>query len=114
MQFRVLADYEVNDPHPLRLLAGTEVKAIKTDNSWPGWLWIESDGQSGWIPESYLAESPDGRLRTSREFNGTELSALRHAILNALETESGWIFARSESGETGWFPMFNLRPHQNT
>jgi hypothetical protein len=113
-QYRVLADYEVNDPHPLRLPMNTVVKVRRTDDSWPGWLWVEADGQTGWIAEAFLKAEENGDLRTIRDYDGTELSAKRDQILTATESVSGWIVARSASGETGWFPLFNLRPCQQT
>lgn len=114
MQYRVLADYEVNDPHPLVVRAKTAVRALRTDPGWPGWVWVESEGQTGWIAEAFLDTDADGTLRTNRDYNGTELSAKRDEILTELESRNGWIMARSEAGETGWFPLFNLRPRRST
>lgn len=113
-RFRVLADYEVNDPHPLQLPSGTEVRILRSDLSWPGWVWVEAGRQTGWIPESCLDAATPGPGRTSRAFDGSDLSARRGEILDLIEEAPGWILARRESGETGWFPLFNLKPHQHT
>lgn len=113
-QYRVLSDYEVNDPHPLRLAANVAVRVVRTDASWPGWLWVEADGQSGWIAEAFLDKQANGDYLTLRDYNGTELSARKDDVLIELESIGGWIFARSASGKTGWFPLFNLRPLPRT
>lgn len=108
-QFRVLADYEVNDPHPLILKSGTPVRILRNDLSWPGWLWVEAENQAGWIPEAFLKiNGPEAT--TVRDFNGRDLSASRHEELLAIEEAPGWIFAENARMETGWFPLFNLRP----
>lgn len=110
-RYFVLADYEVHDPHPLRLSAGTCVQLLKPDGSWPGWVWVESAGQRGWLPETFLEMQGGGECVCQREFDGTELSAARGEQLLALETVSGWIYAQSlATGRRGWFPLFNLRP----
>lgn len=109
-QFRVLADYEVLDPHPLRLPAGAEVRLIQVDTSWPGWVWVEADTQAGWIPESFLDTAPVGNPVVRRAFDGSDLSARRGEFLVAEEAAPGWIYARNAAGQQGWFPLFNLRP----
>ncbi|MEY3001180.1 MAG: hypothetical protein RL648_1394 [Verrucomicrobiota bacterium] len=109
--FTVLADYEVHDPHPLRLPRGAEVRIIRGDTTWPGWLWVESTDQKGWLPESFLAiEEGAAQAILEAAFDGTELSARRGTTLTALSHAPGWIFARHPDGHTGWFPLFNLRP----
>ena len=108
-QFRVLADYEVNDPHPLILKGGTAVQILRNDQSWPGWLWVEAGNQAGWIPESFL-EMSGTAATTGRDFNGRDLSARRQEVLLAIEEAPGWIFAENARKERGWFPLFNLRP----
>lgn len=113
--FTVLADYDVIDPHPLRLPGGSAVRIIRSDTTWPGWLWVEATGQRGWIPESFLTIEPNGvDAVLSEPFDGTELSARRATALTALAEAPGWIFARHPNGQTGWFPLFNLRPCLDT
>lgn len=113
-RYRVLVDYEVNDPHPLRLETGQAVRRVQQDTGWPGWVWVDAGPQAGWIPESCL--SPEGApdTRVQRAFDGGDLSARRGDLLEALEEAPGWIYARKESGETGWFPLFNLKPVRRT
>jgi hypothetical protein len=112
--FRVLADYEVNDPHPLRLQAGAPVKVLRADLGWPGWLWIEAGDQTGWIPESFLRGVGSDNPVTARAFDGADLSARRGDALRALEEAPGWIYAEGGAGRRGWFPLFNLRPLPRT
>ncbi len=110
-RYRVLADYEVLDSHPLRIPEGAEVKVLREDDRWPGWVWVRYASDQGWMPAGFLG--PEGGFplrRCQRPFDGIELSACRGEILTAMETESGWIFARRENGEEGWFPLFNLKP----
>lgn len=113
-QFRVLSDYEVHDPHPLILGADIEVKLIRNDVSWPGWVWVEVAEMSGWIPESHLGAGSGSRRRTLKAFNGQDLSGRRGEILTALEEAPGWIYATNANGDRGWFPLFNLKPHPQT
>lgn len=110
-QFRVLADYEVVDPHPLRVRAGNTVRPQREDSGWPGWVWVEVPQQhAGWIPVSCLENARAESTICRMDFDGTDLSACRGDLLTALHTEPGWIFARHPDGRTGWFPLFNLKP----
>lgn len=108
--FRVLADYEVNDRHPLRAQPGDAATILHTDSTWPGWAWIETLDTTGWAPLSHLQSSLPGTTRFSKPFDGTELSAQKDAVLTAIAEESGWIFAQDAQLRRGWFPLFNLRP----
>ena len=114
VQFRVLADYEVNEPHPLQLKAGDTVKPLRKDLSWPGWVWVEFGEKDGWVPESFLDDLADAHATSARAFDGSDLSARRGELLTLLEEAPGWIYARRETGETGWFPLFNLKPVRHT
>ena len=111
-QYRVLADYEVNDPHPLILARGVAVRVVRHDAGWPGWAWVQSGNEAGWIPEACLEDASLPETVTGRPFNGTDLSARRGATLTVLESAPGWIFAQDEAGGKGWFPLFNLKPVQ--
>jgi uncharacterized protein YgiM (DUF1202 family) len=111
--YTVLADYEVIDPHPLQVQAGDVVTVIRNDQSWKGWVWVQAGTTHGWIPLCHLdseAASPGSDCAVVKAFDGTDLSARKGDQLQALETVSGWIYARSTDGRSGWFPLFNLKP----
>jgi len=112
--YRVLADYEVTDHRPLILGAGESVEVLRTDQSWPGWVWVKSGETAGWIPEGYLVKAAGAATTLARPFNGNDLSAKRGELLRAQESANGWILAINESGNSGWFPLFNLRPVPQT
>lgn len=111
--FRAISEYEVSYPHPVVFKAGDSVKIIKSDASWPGWVWVEiSDGNQGWAPRSVLAagNEDNGESVALAHYNGTELSAAKGERLEGLHEESGWVWCRGEDGSEGWFPLFNLKP----
>ena len=112
--YLVRADYEVIDPRPLILPEKVQVEVIRKDDNWPGGVWIKDEKQAGWIPETHLDSSDQPSAMTVMPFNGTELSAHKGELLHAVGSAPGWIFARNERQETGWFPLFNLRPVQQT
>ncbi len=114
LSYRVLADYEVNDPHPLRLEAGAAVTIRQRDSGWPGWVWVEAGDQAGWMPESRLRDPGAAVTVTARPFDGSDLSARRGELLRVLESEPGWVYAEDAAGRRGWFPLFNLRPLPQT
>lgn len=109
-QYRVLADYEVTDPRPLILDAGTEVAIVRKDPAWPGWVWIEKGADHGWIPEGFLDNPQEASTRTVKPFIGRDLSAHKGALLTARDSAPGWIYAMDADEQTGWFPLFNLKP----
>lgn len=111
--FRAISDYEVSYPRPVVFKSGDSVKVIKSDASWPGWVWVEtSDGNQGWAPRSVLGgNSEDGNVFAAlADYNGTELSAAKGERLEGLHEESGWVWCRRGDSSEGWFPLFNLKP----
>lgn len=109
-QYRVLADYEVTDPRPLILGVGAEVALVRKDPAWPGWVWVECGADHGWIPENFLADTAGATTTTIKPFNGRDLSAHKGALLSARDSAPGWIYAMDADEQTGWFPLFNLKP----
>jgi hypothetical protein len=58
----------------------------------------------GWVPENWvIIEGKTCRLR--RDYNARELSVSEGEVLTASLIESGWVWATSQSGETGWVPQ---------
>jgi hypothetical protein len=114
VQYQVIADYEVHDPHPLILEADAQVRTLRKDLSWPGWVWIEAKNLRGWIPEAFLKDAEARETTTACAFDGTDLSARKDQLLTRLDAAPGWIYALNEEGFKGWFPHFNLRPRQDT
>jgi hypothetical protein len=111
--FRAISEYEVSYPRPVVFQTGDSVKIIKSDASWPGWVWVEtSDGNQGWAPRSVLSvgSAETGDCLASAAYNGTELSAAKGERLEGLHEESGWVWCRRDDGSEGWFPLFNLKP----
>ena len=113
-RYRVLIDYEVNDPHPLVLHTNSAVECIRKDAGWPGWVWVQAGDQTGWMPEDCLHSAEIGPTCTTKPFDGTELSARRGEILTVVDSAPGWILGRKADGSEGWFPLFNLRPDRQT
>jgi len=69
-----------------------------------GWVWCEApDGRSGWAPRGWLAEA-GGMWTARRDYDAIELTVAPGEVLEVVLEESGFYWARKETGETGWVP----------
>jgi uncharacterized protein YgiM (DUF1202 family) len=100
---RVLKSYQSAYPDPLVLSRGDELRLIRADPEWPGWLFCQdSSGRQGWVPLSYL--HGDDILTLTRDYDATELTVSEDERFELLENESGWYRVRISDGKIGWIP----------
>jgi hypothetical protein len=105
---RVISDYQSPFPTPLRVGKGQELAIGSRESEWPGWIWCTApDGQSGWVPESYVARRGD-RARVLRGYDASELSVRAGEEVAAGIEESGWIWCTNQEGQVGWVPAKHL------
>lgn len=110
---RVTTSHSARAGVPLRLTAGQEVTVGRRDDEWPAWVWCETaDGNSGWVPEAYLArEAPEfDRASALHDYDATELNAAEGAVLEVVAEEGGWLRCRTDDGHTGWIPERDVEP----
>jgi hypothetical protein len=70
----------------------------------PGWTWCRGpDGREGWVPDGWCV-AEDGGLRLTRDFDALELTVAAGDRLRLIHSESGFIFAETVTGATGWVP----------
>ena len=109
MEVTVTKDYRSAYPEPPKAKAGDMLRPTPKDSEWPGWIWCTSeDGNSGWLPESYVDIS-DNNCTMRRDYDATELTISAGDRLTVMEEESGWLFCRDENGNRGWVPKENTR-----
>jgi uncharacterized protein YgiM (DUF1202 family) len=104
----IIKDYITSYPDPLKLKKGDEVTITPKESEWPGWVWCTTmQNKSGWAPERYLSiEDNIGVL--NRDYDATELNAVKGEKVVILYEESGWGWCRKETGECGWVPLENI------
>jgi hypothetical protein len=61
------------------------------------------------VPQNWLELDKEGAMLL-RDYSARELSVVPGQILSATLSESGWVWATTESGEEGWVPLENLSP----
>ena len=105
----VVVAYEAAYPDRFVLRTGDRVKIGHKKSEWSGWLWCtDGNGNSRWIPESYVARDNDtGRML--RDYDSTELSVAVGEELTVLQQESGWFWCTNQSGQSGWVPAANVQ-----
>ena len=104
-QRRILSPYVGAYPNPIRFAAGDRVNASKTDEEYPGWTWVTTaDGNSGWAPQSYLAETAGGTTATT-DYSARELTTKVGEIVELLHELNGWCWVRNSVNEEGWIPI---------
>jgi uncharacterized protein YgiM (DUF1202 family) len=105
---RVIADYQSPYPSPLKVSAGEEMAIGSRKSEWPGWIWCTTpDGQSGWMPEAYVARRGDVGTAL-HDYDATELSVRTGQEVATGKEESGWIWCTDRDGQSGWVPEQHL------
>lgn len=106
--YRVEKAYQAVYADPLAARKGERLRFERRASEWAGWLWCtNSAGQSAWVPEAWVVL--EGRSCVmQRDYDATELSVESGERIAADLVESGWAWATTESGESGWVPLDNL------
>lgn len=109
---RVVETHCTSDPNPIRFRVGDTLGVGHHDQVWKHYLWgTDQTGRSGWVPESYLEITPDGRQAMAlRDYDSTELTVGRNEILDVLDEVGGWYLCRARSGMSGWVPSTSVEP----
>ena len=104
-RYRAIADYDSAFSEPLELQAGERVRFERRDTEWEGWVWCTSEsGRAGWGPEAWLTiDGPFAVLR--RDYCARELTIRRGTFVRGSLIESGWLWATTDAGASGWVPL---------
>ncbi|MBK8552202.1 MAG: hypothetical protein IPL53_14535 [Ignavibacteria bacterium] len=111
MNLKVINSYTTKYIKPIVLSKGDIVKLGKEEKQekWLGWIWAESDNNSGWIPKQ-IVKSEDGITGIITEnYTAKELNANADDILSNIRELNGWLWVKNiRSGEEGWIPKENV------
>jgi hypothetical protein len=125
----VIRDYTAVYANPLEALAGTRLELGRRDDEYPGWVWCiapdgraadghaadghaadghavdghAADGRAGWTPLAWLDQAGATAI-LRRNYTARELTIQQGQAVILLELESGWWWAQTEDGQTGWLP----------
>ncbi len=101
---KAVQEYQAAYPEAMIIQAGEALRLGKREEEWPGWIWCtNADGQSGWVPDSYL-EARGGFGIARRDYANAELSLTAGEALMLHFEESGWYWATNQRGYSGWAP----------
>jgi hypothetical protein len=100
----VVAPYTAAYPQPLTVQAGEVVTLGRRDPDGPGWIWcVSAAGVGGWVPQAWL-QLGHGTGRALRAYTARELTVAEGEQVHIHGEESGWYWATTASGATGWVP----------
>lgn len=109
--FRVVEPYDSPCSDPLTARKGERLGFERRESEWEGWIWCTStSGQSGWVPENWV-QIQGSFCILNRDYTATELSVATGQTITAEYLESGWAWATTDSGASGWVPLSHLEPH---
>ena len=105
MQISVHKPYERPYENPLSIRAGERViPDFERTTDIEGWVWCTApDGRSGWAPRGWFDEA-DGVWAVCRDYDAIELTVVPGEVLEVVLEESGYYWARKDTGDTGWVP----------
>ena len=105
---KIIKEYESPFLNPLILKKGEKLLLEDKECEWEGWIWANTkEGQSGWVPKSYLRISKMS-AELLIDYDATELSASIGQTFLIEKQESGWIWVTSKNGKYGWIPLKNV------
>jgi hypothetical protein len=108
--FCVVKPYQTPFSDPLIAQKGERLSFERRESKWEGWIWCTSiSGRSGWVPESWV-QIQDSFCILKRDYAAVELSVGIGETITAELSESGWVWASREDGESGWVPLSHLAP----
>ncbi len=101
---RVTRDHAPVERDPLRLRPGDTVEVGRRDDTWTEFVWCSNEAGEGWVHESFL--DLDGHTgRAVRDYETTELAAVRGERLTVIEEAGGWLYCMARGGRRGWIPL---------
>ncbi len=105
----VTRNYKASYPDPIEFSEGAVLILGKKDPEWPGWVWCtNSAGKSGWVPEKIIVRQIETGLAVT-QYSARELTVNSGDVLTLISIESGWYWAETRQGITGWVPGDHLR-----
>jgi uncharacterized protein YgiM (DUF1202 family) len=94
---------------PLTVRAGETLTVGRRDDEWPGWVWVTNEARkSGWMPEAFVEVLAEERGKVRRDYTARELELREGETVTVLDNESGWFWAQTADGRTGWAPASHL------
>jgi len=106
---RVIEDYQVPYPDPIRARTGDEVSVDwnkKTDIS--GWVWCTNRAnKSGWVPKVYVEIKGD-QGKMLQDYSAIELTIDVGELLKVHKEESSFYWVSDQTGNQGWIPIANV------
>jgi len=105
MKYRVIKKHRPIPAEPLLVPRGKKITFERKPTQWEGWIrCFSSGGVSGWVPEAWV-KIEGNTCVLLRDYDATELRVDVEEIVISEFTESGWVWVRKDTGESGWIPL---------
>lgn len=111
MDWVVYSAHISNYPHPIQFQVGECFEIGKTDDEFPGWIWVTTtDGNQGWAPIQYLQMSDSGNKAIAEfDYSARELSTTIGERLTMHYELNGWGWVENDHSACGWVPMESIQ-----
>ena len=107
---RVITPYKAAFPDPWVMHAGDKLAIGREDTEWPGWLWCtRPDGESRWVPDSFVEVQGDAAGVALVDYDATELSVEVGETLTTGQEVNAWVWCTNQEGHSGWVPAKHLQ-----
>jgi hypothetical protein len=101
---RVVRDYTVQYPDPIRVSAGQRVKVAWEDDGHLGWWWCQApDRREGWMPVEVLGMDGSEAV-VLEDYEATELAVRSGEEVLVERERHGWLWVKNQEGRSGWIP----------
>ncbi|WOG25399.1 SH3 domain-containing protein [Endozoicomonas sp. 8E] len=103
---KVIEDYQACYPDPVTFSEGDSLILGKSDDEFPGWIWVTSgSGKEGWAPLPLIRRLSQKEGIALEDYNARELSVNVGEDLRILREINAWGWVENQQKQTGWVPI---------
>lgn len=103
--YRAVKPWQIHARDPLSGAAGDRLTLGRRDDEYPGWVWaIAGDGRESWAPLGWLRMEGEAGVLL-RDYSAVELPLEPGMEISGELRESGWLWASTPDGRSGWVPL---------
>ncbi|WP_257254843.1 MULTISPECIES: SH3 domain-containing protein [unclassified Endozoicomonas] len=103
---KVIEDYKACYPDPVTFSKGDHLTLGKSDNEFPGWIWVTAtSGKEGWAPLPLIRRLNQKQGMALEDYTARELSVSMGEDLIIVREINAWAWVENQQKQMGWVPI---------
>ncbi|MGI9281341.1 MAG: SH3 domain-containing protein [Endozoicomonas sp.] len=106
---KVIESYQACYPDPVIFNEGDSLKLGKSDDEFPGWIWVTTtSGKEGWAPLPLIRRLSQKQGTAIEDYTARELNIETGDELKIIRELNAWAWVENKEKQTGWVPVSKL------